>query len=201
MALADLYASALAELLPQGYAWPRDAGSTLMGVVQGLASALAELDDVATQTAQEWQPHLTHTRMDDWEAATSLPDQCFGADQTLEQRRTRVLARLRGVSLAYTNSSPAAPDAIAGLCATLGLPVTVSYNIPFRVHRNRCGQRLGARDGRLWINVSSSAGSPFRVGSGRCGQRLIERPASITQMACMLDHYVPARFAINFNYV
>lgn len=49
----------LAELLPKGYAWPRNPRSTLMAVVKGIADAFEELHAVTHFTAQQWVPHQT----------------------------------------------------------------------------------------------------------------------------------------------
>lgn len=200
MSTADRFTQALAALLPEGFAWPRAAESTLMRVVRGLAGTFAELHDVTGHAIVEWQPHSTHTRLPEWEAATGLPDPCFGAGQPTEARRARLLARLRGAVGAYPDSSPAATGAIEALCASLGLTVQVRYNTPFRVGRDRCGRRLGLLDGRLNIIVQG-AGDTFRVGHNRVGDRLVDRPAEAAVLACALERFIPARYELVLTYV
>lgn len=192
----NAFEQALAHLLPQGAAWPRDAQSVWMRLLAGLAGLLLEQHDYTHVVATEWLPHTTRTRLEEWEAALGLPDPCFGAAQSYEQRRAAVLARLRGYQGAYADSSPAALGAIAAYCAALGTPATVTYHTPFRVGRDRVGRRLGINDGKLYVSIVASS-TPFRVGVGRVGSRLIEYPPQVVELACALDRVVPARFEIN----
>lgn len=173
------FEQALAHLLPPGAAWPRDPASVWMRLLAGLAATLDEHHQVVQQTAREWLPQLTHTRLAEWEAATGLPDGCAATTLTEEQRRGAVLARLRGYLGPYDDSSPAAPGVIADYCAELGHPeATVTYNYPFRCGHNRVGDRLGVLDGKLWVRISGDADA----------QALLQ---------CALERVVPARFAIH----
>lgn len=178
MSTVGKFHQALAHLLPTGWAWPRDPDSVLMCVLRGMAGAFGELHDYTDATAADWQPHRTVRRMAEWEEAVGLPDTCGAAEQTEEARRAVLLARLRGPTLAYSDSSPAAPGAIEAVCAALGYTATVHYNLPFRVGRNRCGQRLGHLDGRLYVTVTAEA------------------PSAVSHAAleCCLARIVPARY-------
>lgn len=192
----DKFQQSLAQLLPQGYAWPRDPQSTLMRLLGGVAASFAELDKVITQTTVEWLPHATKARLGEWEDAVGLPDQCFGADQTVDARRGRVLSRLRGPSGVYPDSSPASLGAIEAICTNLGYPAVAAYNHPFRCGRDRVGRRLGQLDGKLYVRMTAES-TPFRVGHNRVGDRLVTRPAEVTQLACYLKNYAPARYQLN----
>lgn len=190
------FEQALAHLLPQGAAWPRDPASVWMRLLFGVAATLDELDAWMQQTATEWLPHATQTRLPEWEAAVGLPDTCVDPLQTVEARRAALLARLRGPQGAYADSSPAAPGALQAYANALGLAATVTVSRPFRVGRNRVGQRLGS-NGRITFSLAlAGASEPFRVGTHRVGRRLVERPAQVAQLQCVLDRVVPARFAI-----
>ena len=177
------FSQALAHLLPQGAAWPRDPNSVWMRLIEGFAAAFDDLHNFTTQTVAEWQPHITHTRLAEWEEATGLPDPCFGATQTEADRRARLLARLRGFVGAYPDSSPAALAGLVAFCAAIGFTVTAAVNTPFRVGRNRCGQRLGVNDGRLYVFVPAA------------------RAAEGAALACAIDRLVPARYSLNIVYV
>lgn len=169
----------MAHLLPQGAAWPRDPASVWMRLLAGMVALFDEHHQVVQQSGREWLPQLTHTRLAEWEAATSLPDTCGTVLATEDQRRAAVLARLRGYLGPFDDSSPAAVDVIAAYCAELGYAdAVVVYNTPFRVGRNRCGDRLGSLDGKLWITITGDADD----------QALLE---------CALQAVVPARFSIN----
>ncbi len=191
--LGSKYYQALAYLLPTGYAWPRDPNSTLMRVLQGIAGTFSELDAFTAETVRQWQPYYTVARLPEWEAATGLPDTCFGADQTLAQRRKLLLARLRGPELVYADSSPGAVGSLEGICRWLGFDTaTVAYNTPFRVGR-RVGARLGRLDGTLWVRVTLEA-KKVRVGRNRVGERLSLTALQPSQLVCYLGRVVPARF-------
>ena len=73
----EKFFQALAALLPTGFAWPREAGSTLMRVIRGLAASFNEHHDFTTEAVRQWQPATTVNRLAEWEDATGLPDACF----------------------------------------------------------------------------------------------------------------------------
>lgn len=195
MASQDAHLQALQALLPTGFAWPRDSNSTLMRLLLGLAGSLAELDALIDQAGVEWLPQDTATRMDEWESSVGLPDRCVLADATLDERRSAVMLRLRGIPRPYPDSSPAAPGAIAAAIAVYGYQAEVRYNAPFRCGRDRCGRRLGRLDGRLWILLVGQS-EPFRCGRDRVGTRLYKRPRSAYALACYIQDKLPARFRL-----
>lgn len=189
----DRFFQALAYLLPQGFAWPRDPDSTLMRVLRGIAGTFGELQQFIEQTVGEWQPATTVTRLAEWEEATGLPDACFGVDQDVETRRKLLLMRLQGPDLPLADSSPAAPAVIEAICASVGYTATVSYNTPMRV-AHRVGRRLGLLDGVLYVRVQLP-GHRMRMGDP-VGSRLITGP-SAHELACLLQRMLPARYCLN----
>lgn len=192
----DRYYQSLTYLVPTGFAWPRNPDSVLMRVLLGVASAFAEHHDWTRQSADEWLPHLTRTRLTEWEGATGLPDPCFGPLQSYGDRRARVVARLRGWVGDYGDSSPASPGAIEVFIANMGYPGSARYNVPFRVGRDRVGRRMGVLDGRLHVLIPVSSTS-FRAGINRVSERLVKRPISLAEMVCSLEHRIPARYQLN----
>ncbi|MFI5443668.1 putative phage tail protein [Polaromonas sp. UC242_47] len=196
----EKFLQSLANLLPTGFAWPRDPRSTLMRVIRGVAASFNEHHEVVAETVRQWQPATTVNRMAEWEESTGLPDACFGLDQPLALRRKLLLARLRPVELFYGDSSPAATGSIEAICAWLGYKATVRYNTPFRVGRNRVGERLGALNGRLWITVTLET-APFRVGVNRVGDRLRIGTLNGGELACYLQRIVHARYEVNVIFI
>ena len=190
------YAQALAQLLPTGYAWPRDPDAVWMRVIDGVAASFEELDAVVEQAASEWLPHATRTRLDEWEEATGLPDPCFGAEQVYAARQARLVARLRGPRGVFDDSSTAAIAAIEAVCTSMGYPATVTYNTRMRVGRDRVGDRMGSNTGVLNVFITAVE-TPFRVGA-RAGGRLMVRPNDVVELSCALANYVPARFELGF---
>lgn len=191
--MIERFLQALVYLLPQGFAWPRDPASVLMRTMRAIAGMFEALHQFTGRAVIEWQPHSTMTRLAEWEEATGLPDACFGADQTVEQRRYMLLMRLRGPVLPFEDSSPAAPSVIEAMCLAVGYTVTVAYNTPFRTGF-RLGERVGRLDGLLYLTVSLPAGR-MRVGTARVGHRLIYGTKTSSDLACLLDRTLPARYA------
>lgn len=196
----EKFFQALSALLPTGFAWPRDPGSTLMRVIRGIAGAFSEHHDFTTEAVRQWQPATTVNRLAEWEEATGLPDACFGIDQSEALRRKLLLGRLQGVELAYTDSSPASPGAIVAICAWLGYVATAKYNTPFRCGAHRVGDRLGVLDGKLYVTVTIQS-IQFRVGGSRVGDRLLQGQLNGGELACYLRRMVAARFQLNVIFV
>lgn len=196
----DQFTESLAGLLPTGYAWPRDPGSVLMAVIRSEAAFLAQHTKDVHSMVFQWQPHATAARLAEWEESCGLPILCYGPDQSESQRRQSLLATLRGPDLPLADSSHACIDALRAACAAAGYNAEVRYNRPFRVGRNRVGQRLGALNGHLHVLVTG-AQVPLRVGYGRVGDRLIQRDLPTANLLCVLDRIVPARFSINITFL
>jgi uncharacterized protein YmfQ (DUF2313 family) len=195
----EKFLQALSFLLPTGFAWPRDPDSTLMRVLRGVAGMFDEFHRFTAECVRQWQPHTAVARLAEWEEATGLPDKCFGPNQDEQTRRKHLLSRLRGPELAFPDSSPAAPESIASMCAALGYEVSVFYNVPFRVGRNRVGDRLGVLNGVLYVRVNVGV-EPFRVGRNRVGERLVRTALELGPLECYLRRIVPARYAIDVNF-
>ena len=189
------YRSALSRLMPRGFAWPKRNGTAQDAWLQAQASELNAFENFTYRAIEQWWPHQTCTRVDEWAAATGLPDKCFpNADEIA--LRGQMLGRLRGVSnLPYDDSSPASPAYLKALCATIGYNVEIWYNTPFRVGRNAVGDRLGALNGVLNVQVIRIC-EPFRVGVSRVGSRLVECTQDSQDLICFLKRIVPARFEI-----
>ncbi|ARL92403.1 putative phage tail protein [Burkholderia pseudomallei] len=197
----DKFWQALVHLLPPGFAFPRAPGSVVMRWLKAWAAVLREHHEWADSQVRQWIPHRTCSRMEEWEEALSLPDSCFEGTQDEEQRRTNMLARLRGdLNLAYEDSSAESPAAIEAYLARYGYQVEVWYSTPFRVGRNRVGDRLGSLSGVLNVKVLYLC-QPFRVGSNRVGQRLRACTKDGTEIECLLARIAPARFQINVIYL
>ena len=190
------FVQALAYLLPQGAAWPRDPNSVLMRLLGGMAEAFNDLHLFTGRAVAEWMPHTTNTRLEEWEDATGLPDPCYGPEQAYEPRRLRLLTRLRGASGYYPDSSPASPGSMEAIALNAGFVAVARYNTPFRCGRDRVGRCLGTLDGKLYLLVAV-VDAPFRVAVNRVGDRLVTRPPELFELICAFDRYVPARFELN----
>lgn len=187
MAAGSKHRQALAHLLPPGYAFPRAPESVWMCLLGGMADELQVLDEFAHQAVREWTPHLTHTRLAEWEEACGLPDRCFGTSQSEALRQAALLSRLRGAPLYYDDSSPGTTYAVEQVCLRAGATATAKVNQPFRCGRNRVGDRLG-RVGVMHVVVQGVASQA-------------ERDQLLVTLGCWLEPVVPARFQILISFV
>ena len=112
---------ALAALLPTGFAWPRDAGSTLMRVMRGIAGAFSEHHDFTTEAVRQWQPATTVNRLAEWEAATGLPDACFAPPLALLGPGSYLVGREQ--IAAFSRAGPALYVDAAGVLQTAAADV------------------------------------------------------------------------------
>lgn len=91
----DDYATAFANELPTGPAWPRDPTSTLQMVVLGLMQIWADVDSAAAALLQtEGDPRSTIAMLPDWERNFGLPDLCLDEPLTIADRQKALAARV-----------------------------------------------------------------------------------------------------------
>lgn len=192
---APRYRKSIERLMPRGFAWPKHGTSAQAAWIKAQAEDLNEFETFTYRTIEQWWPHQTCSRVLEWAKATGLPDKCFpDADEI--GLRGQMLGRLRGVSnLPYDDSSPACPEYIKALCATIGYTVEVWYSWPFRFGRERFGDRFGLLNGVLNIQVVRVC-EPFRFGEHRFGRRFIECTQDSLDLICFLKRIVPARYQI-----
>lgn len=197
----DKFWQALSHLLPPGWAFPRHPKSNVMRWLKSLADLLREHDEFVERTIRQWMPHRTCSRVDEWEDALGLPEKCFGEEQSIQLRQTNMLARFRGdLDLAYLDSSADSIGSIRRYLQRYGFEIEAWYNTPFRVGRNRVGDRLGDLGGVLHVRVLYIC-QPFRVGVNRVGDRLVNCTKNTQEIECLLKRVVPARYAINVIYL
>ncbi len=194
------FVQALSHLLPTGWAFPRHHKSVVMRWLKAFAGVLEEHHEFTNRTIGQWMPHRTCSRIEEWEDALGLPDECFGENQDIELRRANMLARFRGdTDLVYDDSSADCISAIKRYLQRYGYEIEIWYNTPFRVGRNRVGEQLGTLGGVLHIRILHIC-TPFRTSANRVGQRLVNCTKNSEEVECLLKRIVPARFAIHVIY-
>lgn len=123
------YLAQLQALLPQGFAWPRQADAALTKLLLAWADELARVDGRAADLVEEADPRTTVELLADWERVAGLPDPCvvaYGVSQTAAQRRDALVAKLTtigGQSTAY----------YIALAARLGYTITITEYRTFTV--------------------------------------------------------------------
>jgi uncharacterized protein YmfQ (DUF2313 family) len=184
----------LAALLPTGPVWPREAGSSPMRILRGVATTVARLRDRADALLTDAFPATAFELLPEWEATLGLPDPCAGAAPTLQQRRALVVARL---SARGDQSVPYFIDR----AAQLGFTITVREYAPARLGVMRLGDRMqGAAWAQAWaIQAPLQTIVPFRLGQSGLGERF--RSWGNDMLECQLRSLAPAHTILTFQYL
>ncbi len=95
------YRENLHGLLPQGEAWPKQAGTTLDRLLDALAGEFLAVDGGGMGVLGESVPSGAFHLLPDWERLVGLPDACSDLSETIGHRRAAVVGKvvsLLGVS-------------------------------------------------------------------------------------------------------
>lgn len=194
MATADEYREQLKALLPPGQAFPRDPGTTLHNLLDGMAIELGRLDGRAAELPIEVNPASANELLGDWERVAALPDKCSGVlEETLQGRRTALITKLSstgGQSAAY----------FIELAAALGYTVTIEEFRPFRAGWSAAGDALtnGPWVFTWRVRAPEVSSIYFRAGQSRAGERL--RAWGNDTLECKLNQLKPAHTIALFAY-
>ena len=134
----DDYAFAMAHLLPQGIAWPREPDTILQRTVRGLSQIFGYVDRRAGDLLEtESDPRTTIEMLSDWERNWGLPDYCFvGVGQNLAQRRYFLILKM-------TLEGGQSREWFIWVCNQLGYDVGITEFAPFMVGISRVGDTRG----------------------------------------------------------
>lgn len=191
---ASDYARQLAQLLPQGAAWPRQEGTTLMALIKAMAMEPARVDAAAHATLTELDPAQALQLLTRWEDMCGLPDQCSQASETIAERRAAVLAKLS----AQGGQTPAYFAEVATLLA--GQVCTIKEYRPFRAGRSRAGDALtnGAWVFTFAVQVPNTPVRIFCAGRNAAGEPL--RKWGNERLECTIKRLAPAHTIVHFYY-
>lgn len=166
MGLIDNYAEQLRNLFPRGRAWNDDPSSFLYKLRMAIAEELARIHSRSLNLQEELDPRTTDELLSDFERVLDLPDDCITEEQTFEQRRQAVVARLIA-------QGGASPQYFIDLAAAMGYTITITEYRPFRVGYSSAGDELtdeewaltwkanGATDVLQHAVAGSPAGTPL----------------------------------------
>lgn len=190
---ADQYGQQLDALLPQGAAWPRDADAKMRLLTRGLAEEFARVDMRANDLLSEVLPNTTVQMLDDWERAAGLPDTCVATGQTLQERRSALLARL-------TNMGGQSRAFFIELAKYLGFTITITEFRQFRAGISRAGEPLcGDPWLHTWrVNAPQTTIVAFRSGVSGAGEPL--RKWGNELLECVFGRVKPAHTVLLFGY-
>lgn len=190
---ADQYAEQLLTLLPQGRAWPREGDSNLRKLMAGIGDELSRIGRRAEELLHEAIPTTTIQMLEDWERAAGLPDLCVLGDQTLQERRNALLARL-------VTSGGQSREFFISLGAYLGYTITITEFLPFRVGRSSVGDHICDESWRhIWrVNGPDVTIIEFRVSLSAVGEPL--RKWGNELLECVFNRIKPAHTVLMFGY-
>lgn len=194
MPTAAEYREQLKSLLPPGKAFPRDPGTTLHDLLDGMSVELARVDGRASGLPQEANPASSAEMLSDWERVAGLPDKCAGTlEETLQGRRSALLAKL-------TSTGGQSTEYFIQIAASLGYTVTIEVFRPFRVGRSRAGDSLtnGPWAFTWLVRAPEVSATSFRVGQSAVGERL--RTWGNDTLECKLNQLKPAHTIALFAY-
>lgn len=194
MPTAADYLEQLKALLPPGQAFPRESGTTLHNLLDGVSIELARVDARGEALPFEAIPSTTNEMLSDWERVAGLPDKCSGSlEETLQGRRSALLAKLSstgGQSVPY----------FIELAGVLGYTITIDTYRPFRAGLSRAGDALTNGNWVFAWLVRAPATSiiSFRAGASAAGERL--RTWGNDTLECKINQLKPAHTIALFAY-
>lgn len=194
MPTAADYLEQLKTLLPPGQAFPREAGTTLHNLLDGMAIELARVDGRGEALPVEANPASTNELLSDWERVAGLPDKCSGVlEETLQGRKNALLTKL-------TSTGGQSPGYFIDLAAALGYTVTIEEFRPFRAGLSRAGDALtnGAWVFTWLIRAPEVSITEFRAGLSAAGERL--RTWGNDALECKINQLKPAHTIALFAY-
>jgi uncharacterized protein YmfQ (DUF2313 family) len=208
----DDFASALADLLPTGPAWPRDFDSVLMQLIFGMAGPWAD-DALAADALLEIEsdPNKATIMLPDWEKSFGLPDKCLAEPLTIADRRRILIQRMTLLGAADRNF-------IISMAATIGYTINRiiefspymcgisrvgdTRNLNAEWDSNRYRWELGDESIRYWwiVRVGAERLSYFHCAAGICGVDRLLSFGFATDLECLLRRLKPAHTDIIFDY-
>ncbi|PTU03330.1 phage tail protein [Pseudomonas sp. HMWF031] len=194
MLTAADYLEQLKALLPPGQAFPRESGTTLHNLLDGMSIELVRVDGRGEALPVEANPSSTNELLIDWERVAGLPDKCSGSlEETIQGRKQALLTKLTstgGQSIPYFTE----------LAAALGYEVTIEEFRPFRAGVSHAGDDLtnGAWMFTWRIRATATAIIEFRAGASAAGERL--RTWGNDILECKINQLKPAHTIALFAY-
>lgn len=197
---ADDYAGVIADHLPTGTAWPRDADSALMAWVRGNADIWGDVSArAAALLVVESDPTKTTAMLPEWERAFGLPDPCVKRVLTIPERRQALVNKLAtqgGQSRQFFIDTGAA----------LGYAITIREFRPFQFGLSSFGGSRGAFYGPTsrfyWrVTVTGPRLTRFQFGASSFGRDSFLEIVKAVDLQCVFTRWGPAHDQVIFKYL
>ncbi len=128
------HADSLADYLPSGrlFEASRVDGTNFRKLLMGLSSELFVGEGYLKTVSDEYDIRTTTLLIEEWEGALGIPDDCFKASGTIEERRRDVLVKLASLGV-QTNEGFIDLGTIFGTAITIhaGIDVASVFPLPF----------------------------------------------------------------------
>lgn len=118
------HADSVADYLPSGrlFEAARITNTNFRKLLLGLASELSIGEGYLKTISNEYDINTTTLLIEEWEGALGLPDDCFSASGTIEERRRDVLVKLASLGVQTD-------DDLVELGVIFGIPIVVSSGV------------------------------------------------------------------------
>ena len=193
MVVSD-YVSLLQNAMPVGLAWARAVGSFVTRLLTGIATEFARIDARALDIIKESDPRTTTELIDEYEAFAGLPDICVTVEQTLEQRRVALCAKL-------LMEGGQNPEYFIGLAEELGyVGTTIDHQFNVLNCNDDCNDALhGPEDVFFWqMNLPSDGAFYLMNCNSPCNEALASWGDEVIE--CRVNRYGPAHMNVIFAY-
>lgn len=188
------YLAQLQALLPPGAALTREKEAELTKLLNALADELARVDKRAADLLREADPRTCFELITDWEGTVGLPDPCAPLADNIQERRGAVAAKL-------VASGGQSRQYYIDIAAALGVEVTITEFMPFRVGYSAVGDPLATDDDwrHTWqVDAPETIITHFAVGQSAAGEPL--RKWGNELLECAIGRRKPAHTEVLFAY-
>lgn len=188
----EKYTAMIQNLLPVGYAWPRQANTNMENLLTALATEPERVDCRVQDMLTEAYPLTTSELLTDWERALGLPEECEGLGDTVQKRRQAVHQKLSSLG-------GQSPQFYIDLAASIGFEITITEFDPFCAG-DPCGDPLYGDDWAhtFQVNAAEETILYFNAGEGSAGEPLASWGNSLLE--CVINRYKPAHSVVIFAY-
>jgi uncharacterized protein YmfQ (DUF2313 family) len=184
----------LLDLLPVGWAWPREPETTIMRFWSAVAIESTRIQGRDCDLLAESYPCGAVELLPEWEAAVGLPNECTElVEWTVAERQALVCAWL-----AMQGGQSA--DYYIWLADLFGYTITIVEHFPYVAGQAEAGcAEIGACP--FWWEVVSAGGTTMHLPEAGCiaaGEPPCGTGATILE--CLINLFKPAHTTVSFRY-